>query len=208
MKLVIFGASGKTGREAVRQALDAGHEVTAFVRDPGRLDVSHERLRVAKGDVRDSAAVAASIAGQEAVVSALGPNKPDFDAMTLGAKHILAAMKEHGVRRLVTLTGAGVRDPNDRPKLFDHFITFLLKRISPGALEDAQRHTDLVRASDVDWTVVRVGRLNDGPRTGNVQVGWVGTGPKPFISRADAAAFMLREVAERRHIRQSPMIGS
>ena len=74
-------------------------------------------------------------------------------------------------------------------------------------LEDAQRHTDLVRASDVDWTIVRVGRLNDGPRSGSVKVGWVGAGTKPFISRADVAAFMLEELTARRHLRQAPMIG-
>ncbi len=145
MKVVIFGASGGTGRELVRQALDAGHDVTAFVRDVTRLGVTHERLRVAQGDVRHAAAVSATTAGQDAVLSALGPSKPDFDAMTVGARNILAAMNEHGVRRLVTLTGAGVPDSNARPKLFNHVISFLLKRISPGVLEDATRHVELVR---------------------------------------------------------------
>ncbi|HET7767408.1 MAG TPA: SDR family oxidoreductase [Chloroflexota bacterium] len=208
MKVVVFGASGKTGREIVKQGLQGGHEVTAFVRDPAKLDITHERLRAAKGDVRDAAAVAEAVAGQDVVLSALGPAKPDFNTMTLGMKNVLAGMKQHGVRRLVTLTGAGVPDPNDRPGPFNHFIVFLLKRLSPGVLEDSLGGVERVRASDVDWTVVRVGRLNDGPQTGNVQVGWVGTGPKPFISRADVAAFMLREAAERRHVRQSPMIGS
>ena len=207
MKLVVFGASGKTGRELVTQALEAGHEVTAFVRDPSKLDLSHERLRIVKGDVGDEAVVSLAVRGQDAVLSALGPSKPAFNSMTLAARHILPAMKKHGVRRLVTLTGAGVPDPNDRPKLFNHFITFLLKRISPGVLEDAVRHVKQVRASDTEWTIVRVGRLNDGPKTGSVQTGWVGTGPKPFISRADTAAFMLRELTERKHVRQSPMIG-
>lgn len=207
MKLVIFGASGATGRQLVEQALAAGHEVTAFVRDTTKLDIRHERLRTVKGDVADAGAVAQAVVGQDAVLSALGPAKPDFNAMTLGARHILDAMRQHGVRRLVTLTGAGVPDPNDRPKLFNHVITFLLKRISPGVLEDAKRHVEQVRASDVDWTIVRVGRLNDGPKSGNVQVGWVGTGPKPFISRADVAAFMLRELEERKHLRLAPMIG-
>ena len=208
MKIAVFGASGGTGRELVQQALAAGHTVTAFVRDPGNLEIAHDQLRVVKGDVSDATAVAQAVAGQDAVLSALGPSKPDFNAMTAGARNILAAMQRHGVKRLLTLTGAGVPDPNDRPKLFNHVITFLLKRISPGVLEDALRHVAQVRASDTDWTIVRVGRLNDGPRTGNVRVGWVGTGPKPFISRADAASFMLQELEARGHVRQAPMIGS
>ena len=79
MKVVIFGASGRTGRLLVEQALAAGHEVTAFVRDPARLPIRHERLRVAQGDVNDAPAVDAAVAGQHAVLSALAPAKPGFD---------------------------------------------------------------------------------------------------------------------------------
>jgi uncharacterized protein YbjT (DUF2867 family) len=96
--VVVFGASGRTGRLLVEQALAAGHAVTAFVRDPARLPVTHARLRVVRGDVRDPQRVAEAVAGQDAVLSALGPNKPEFDAMALGARHILAAMGRHGVR--------------------------------------------------------------------------------------------------------------
>ena len=149
MKLAIFGASSATGKQLVNQGLAAGHEVTAFVRDPARLGVTHERLRPVKGNVSDHGAVSQAVAGQDAVLSALGPAKPDFTSMTVGARHILAAMQESGVQRLVTLTGAGVPDPNDRPKLLNHFITLLLKRISPGVLEDALGHVTQVRASDV-----------------------------------------------------------
>jgi putative NADH-flavin reductase len=208
VKVIVFGASGKTGRELVKQALEGKHEVTAFVRDPSKLNVSHERLRVAQGDARDATAVVQAVAGQDGVVSALGPSKPDFNTMTLGMKNVLAGMREHGVRRLVTLTGAGVPDPNDRPGPFNHFIVFLLKRLSPGVLEDSLGGIEQVRASDLDWTIVRVGRLTDGPKTGSVKVGWVGAGPKPTIARADAAGFMLEELEARRHIRQAPFIGT
>lgn len=208
MRVVIFGASGQTGRILVDQALAAGHAVTAFVRDSARLPVAHPRLRVVQGDVRDGAAVAGAIAGQDAVLSALGPNRPDFDAMTRGVRHILAAMEQHAVRRLVTLTGAAVPDPNDRPRLLDRVVRFALKRLNPEVLADALRHADQVRASDRDWTIVRVGRLTAGAGTGDVRVGWVGVGTRPFISRADAAAFMLKELQERAHLRQAPMISN
>jgi putative NADH-flavin reductase len=206
VKVVVFGASGQTGRLLVEQALAAGHEVTAFVRDPAKLSLQHERLRVVQGDVQDAGAVAGAVAGQDAVLSALGPAKPAFNSMTLGARHILAGMREHGVRRLVTITGAGVPDPHDRPGPLNQAISFLLKRINPEVLADAQRHVDQVRASDVDWTIVRVGRLTDGPKTGAVRVGWVGVNTKPFVSRADAAAFMLAQLTDPAHLRQAPMI--
>jgi putative NADH-flavin reductase len=76
----------------VKQALEAGHEVTAYVRDPAKLGVTHQRLRVTRGDVRDAAAVAQAVAGQDAVLSALGPSKPDFNTLTEGARHILGGL--------------------------------------------------------------------------------------------------------------------
>lgn len=208
MKVAVFGASGRTGRQLVEQALAQGHEVTAFVRDPVKLDLQHERLRVLQGDVHNPEKVAEAVRGQDAVLSALAPQKPSFDAMTTGARTIIAAMEQHGVRRLITLTGAGVPDPNDRPGLINHVISFLLKRISPQVLADAQAHVDQVRSSDLDWTIVRVPVLNNGPRTGNYKVGYIGQGAGVRISRADAADFMLRQLSDNRWLRQAPVIGA
>ncbi len=208
MRVAIFGASGRTGRHVVEQALAAGHEVTAFVRDPARLPTRHERLRLVAGDIGDAAKVAEAVVGQDAVISALGTNRPAFNAMTSGARHIVGAMERHGVRRLVTLTGAGVPDSHDRPTPINRFISLLLQRISPDVLADAQRHADQIRASDLDWTIVRVGRLTDGSRTGNVRVGWVGVNTRPFIGRPDTAAFMLRQLSDGTHLRQAPMISN
>jgi hypothetical protein len=128
--------------------------------------------------------------------------------MTLGVRNILAAMGRHGVRRLVTLTGAGVADPHDRPRLLDRAVRLALRRINPEVLADAERHVAQVRASDTDWTVVRVGALNDRPPKGGVRVGWVGVDTGPFVSRADAAAFMLAQLGDPAHVRQAPMISN
>lgn len=120
---MVFGASGRTGRHLVRQALEEGHEVTAFVRDPARLGLDHARLRVVAGDVMDAARVEEAVADSEAVLSALGHTRTSAkDIQTVGTKNIVAAMHRHGVRRIVSLTGAGVRDPKDQPKLFDKAI--------------------------------------------------------------------------------------
>ncbi len=90
----------------------------------------------------------------------------------------------------------------------NRFISLLLQRISPDVLADAQRHADQIRASDLDWTIVRVGRLTDGSRTGSVRVGWVGVNTRPFIARPDAAAFMLRQLSDGTHLREAPMISN
>ena len=109
MKLTIFGATGRTGRLLVEQALAAGHDVTAFVRDASAVKWDEPNLRVLEGELEDTARIAEAVAGAEAVISVLGPsqNKPDY-AISRGTGRIIAAMKEHGVRRLIVSAGAGV----------------------------------------------------------------------------------------------------
>ena len=102
MKIAVFGASRGVGLEVVKQALDACHTVTAFVRSPEKFTITHANLILYKGDSMDSAAVEKAIAGQDAVISALGPARPPIPhMMEISAKNIVAGMKKHGVRRLV-----------------------------------------------------------------------------------------------------------
>jgi putative NADH-flavin reductase len=207
MKLAIFGATGRTGVPLVEQALQAGHEVKAFVRSPEKMTIKHDRLEMVQGDVLDAASVERAIEGVDAVLCVIGhtKNSPD-DLQTRAMKNITAAMKKHGVKRLVDLTGAGVRDPEDRPKLFDKLIVTALKLLSPRVLEDGKNHVAVIRDSGLDWTVVRGPMLQDGPRTGSYRVGFVGKDSGSKISRADVADFMLRETVERKYIGKLPMV--
>src|SRR5688572_11660953 len=127
MKIVVFGASGGTGLEVVKQALDAGHLITAFVRTPSKVPIQHPNLTFIQGDVMDAAAVEKAIVGQEAVISVLGPVRPPVPhMMETAAKNIVAAMKKHGIRRIVSMTGAG----KDKPKLMDYLIGALLNLLA------------------------------------------------------------------------------
>ncbi|ADI13626.1 NAD(P)-dependent oxidoreductase [Truepera radiovictrix] len=212
MKLAVFGGTGKTGRPLLEQALAAGHEVRALVRDPGKLPLSlsgHERLELIQGDALDPEAVARTVKGVDAVLSVLGQTKGSPpDLVTRATENILAAMHAHGVRRIVTLTGAGVPDPRDRPKLIDRVFTFLLKRLSGAVLEDGEQHAARLKASGLAWTVVRAPRLTNGPHTGSYRVGFVGKDSGVQVSRADVADFMLQEVASSRFVQQMPVVTS
>lgn len=153
MRLVVFGASGGTGRELVRQALERGHHVRAFVRTPAKLGLEHERLEVVQGDVQDPAAVARAVAGVDAVLSALGPtsNKPDAQ-VTRGTENIISAMERQGVRRLVVTGGAGVGDPQDRPNLMNRLVKAALLLMARNVYEDMLDQLDTadwVRAAPV-----------------------------------------------------------
>src|SRR5215213_3310193 len=106
MKIVVFGASRGVGWNVVEQALEAGHSVTAFVRSPSGFTMKYPNLTVYQGDAMNAAAVEKAIAGQDAVISALGPTRPPVpEMMETAAKNIVTGMKKHGVRRLVSTTG-------------------------------------------------------------------------------------------------------
>jgi putative NADH-flavin reductase len=207
MKLAVFGASGRTGRPLVQQALAEGHEVKALVRDPPKMPVSHERLTVIGGDVLDAAKVEETVADTDAVLSALGHTETSpEDVQTRGTRNIVAAMENHGVRRLVSLTGAGVGGPKDEPKFVDKAITFLLERLQPAVLGDAIGHAQVIKGSDLEWVIVRGPRLTEGPKKGEYRVGAIGKNSGTQISRADLADFMLRQTTDDAHLRQMPVV--
>lgn len=207
MNIVVVGASRGVGLKVVEQALAAGHTVTAFVRSPEKFEVRHANLVVFKGDAMDAAAVEKAIAGQEAVISALGPTRPAVpQMMETSAKNIVAGMKKHGVRRLVSTTGAGVRQPEDKPKLIDHFIGFLLNLLAKDVVIDSAANVKVIQASDLDWTVVRYPRLTNGERKGNYRVGFVGKESGTQLSRADGADFILKELTEQKWLKKLPLV--
>lgn len=207
MKVVVFGASGGTGRHIVDQALEAGYEVTAFVRSPEKLGIEHGNLTVFQGDVMDAESVERAIADQDAVLSALGPTRPPVsDMMVNAATNIVAAMDKHGVRRIVSTTGGGVRDPQDQPKFFDHIMKGLLTLMAGSVLRDSEANVNVIRASDLDWTIVRFPRLEDGEHTGVYRVGYVGKDSGSKLSRADGADFVLKELVNGEYIHKMPMV--
>jgi putative NADH-flavin reductase len=209
MKIVVFGASRGAGLEVVKQALKAGHQVTAFVRSPEKFDVKHEGLTIFKGDSMDADAVEKAIAGKDAVVSALGPTRPPVPhMMETSAKNIVVGMNKHSVTRLVSTTGAGVRQPEDQPKFIDHFISFLLNLLAKDVVLDSAANVKVIQSSDFDWTVVRFPRLMDGEHTGKYRVGYVGKDSSSQISRADGADFVLKELVEKNWVRKLPVVSS
>ena len=207
MKVLIIGATGGTGRQLVEQALTAGHDVTALVRDPEKIRARHERLRVVHGDILDFNSLDWAVAGQEAVLSSLGTKSVFKRAIVFseGASNLLRAMTKHGVRRLICITGIGAGDSRGHGGFFyDKIILpIVLKRI----YQDKDKQEELIRKSDRDWTIVRPGFLTNGPPKGNYRVLTDLTGVTVGrISRADVAAFMLAQLNSDRYLRQIPLL--
>jgi putative NADH-flavin reductase len=208
MKLAIFGGTGRTGQHLIDHALKDGHEVVVLARTPSKVSTTSDRLRVVQGDILDAASVEQAIQGADAVLSVLGPsnNKPEF-TISKGMDNILSAMGKHGVKRLIISAGAGVRDPQDQPKLIDKVAGFALNIISKNVVADMKQVVDKVRQSDRDWTIVRVPMLTDEPAQGSLKVGYVGD-ISPRLSREDMAVFMLKQVKDETYIRKAPAISN
>lgn len=207
MNIVVFGASGGLGLMVVEQALEVGHVVTAFVRMPSKIAIQHPNLTLLQGDVMDAHAVEKAILEQDAVISVLGPAHPPVSGMMeTAARNIIAGMQKHGIRRLISTTGAGVRDPQDQPKFIDHVMKALLTLLAADVLRDSAANVNVIQASELDWTIVRFPRLMDGARTGKYRVGYVGRDSGSQLSRADGADFVLNELTARQWIRKSPIV--
>jgi len=207
MKLAIFGATGRTGMPLVQQALNGGYEVVVLVRNPSKMSLRNDRLTVIQGDAMSSPDVEQAVKGTDAVISVLGRRKDSpKDMQTIAMRAIVTAMQKYGIKRLVSLTGAGVAAPQDKPKLFNYLIKIALKLLSGEVLKDAQQHVEVIKKSQLDWVIVRGPMLNDGPHTGKYRVGWVGVNTGVRISRADVADFLLKQVTDNTYLHQLPMI--
>jgi putative NADH-flavin reductase len=207
MNLAVLGATGRTGRPLVEQALDAGHDVTAFVRDPADLDVDHDRLAVVEGDAYTGDGVREAVAGADAVASVLGQTSsgPD-DLLAVAGRNVMDAMAAEAVSRYVTLVGAGVRTEGESVSLTGKVMGGLLKLLDREVLEDAEAHVREVRSRDLDWTVVRAPRLTEGPHTGDYRTGDLKLGFEG-ITRADVADFVLALAESDRYVHELPKIG-
>ena len=208
MRIAVFGGTGKTGHLLVAQALDEGHTVVAYARDPARLPITHERLQIVRGELTDAAAIGRTVAGADAVISLLGQGAPaDGTPIARGTRNILAAMMIHGVRRIVAVTAASVTTTRDAPRPLTRLLVALERRFLRPAYDDTIATARAITESGLAWTIVRPPLLSDGPRTGRIEVGRLGDGiTGTRLSRANAADFLLDLVDSDALVGQAPVV--
>ncbi len=207
MKIVLFGATGRTGRLLAERAVTAGHQVIAYARDPARMKVAHERLRVLRGDVLDPASVHRAIAGTDAVLSALGPTaRRPAPVLSQGVRHILDGMEMHRVRRIVVLSAAGAL--RERAGFLAGSVGLRFFRlVLPGVYTEHRAMLEELRRRDLDWIAVRAVLLTNGPHTGRYRVVPDGIPRWGFrISRSDVAEFMVQQLTNDEFVRKVPAI--
>ena len=197
MRLFLLGATGGTGRLLLDQALDRGHDVTAFVRSPDKITQKNPRLTVRAGDPRSADALAAELPGHDAVLSALGPPARGRTTV-LGdtAKSLVDAMKQKSLRRVLVVSSALLFP--DVP-LFGRFLRrFILQHV----VADSREMERVIAESGLDWTIARPPRLLDGPGEGKYRAADDALPGSSVIDRADVARFLLDAVEREEHVRK------
>jgi len=204
MKIVVFGASGKTGILLVYQALHQGHVVTAFARQPSKVTIQHKNLRILRGDVLDYETVKPAVDGQDAVLCALGVEKNVPNTiLSDGTRNILKAMEQCGVHRFICMSSAGILG-NDGGFWFGKIIVPLfLKHV----FEDKKRQLQVIRESNADWVIVRPVGLTDAPKTFSYKVN-LDLPTSKSIPRANVADFMLTLLNNKTYDRKMPALSS
>lgn len=208
MKIIIFGSTGGTGSQLVKQGLPQGHYITAFARNPEKLLSKHPNLQIVKGDVLDVASVQHAMKGHDAVLSCIGsPANKIGIVRSKGTKNIILAMEKSGIKRFICQTSLGYGDSRKvlerTPFYFRYLIVpFILKK----GFADHALQEEYIKQSLLDWVIVRPGNLTDGDRTGVYQHGFsvADTTIKVKISRADVADFMLKQLTNDTYLKKTP----
>lgn len=210
MKVALFGATGKTGRLLIDEAMKRGADVTVFARSGSAF---HDPdVRVIRGSLTDVTLLREAVRGSDAVLSALGPTAlrhPSGWPITKATEAIISAMKQENVTRLIAISTGTAVDPEDG---FDSKIripALLIKLAMPSAYRDIIGLASSIRASGLDWTMVRVAFLKDGPAAQRLNVGVYGhTRHSMTVPREDVAKFMFDQIQSRDFIRKAPGVSS
>jgi putative NADH-flavin reductase len=213
VNVTVFGATGAIGHLVVGDLLTAGHTVTAYVRNPGKVPPAWlDEVRVVVGEITDPAAIDTAVAGADAVISALGPNldrKATGLPLVEGTRLIIEAMKRHGVRRFVGNGTPSIIDIRDQPTLQQKLVGFMGRTMLPRAYQELLQMSGLIMDSGLDWTIVRFSAPKNGPARGVNRYGFFGTDKIGMaVTRADIAAFTASQLTDERFHHAAPAISN
>lgn len=210
MKVTLFGATGKTGKYLIDEALKRGMEVTVFVRSSSSFHRAN--VRVVPGELTNRDALTEAIDGSDAVLSALGPTSPQHPndmPITRATEAIISVMKQEDVSRLIAVSTGTAAAPEDEFDLRVCLPALLIRIAMPSSYQDIIGLANSIRNSQLEWTMVRVAFLSSRPASNRLNVGLYGHCKHSLtVSREDVAKFMLNQVSRREFVHQAPGISS
>jgi putative NADH-flavin reductase len=197
-KLIVFGATGGTGKLVVEQALNAGYVVTVVVRNPAAFDLQHAQLKIFTGDVLVPSTLKAALSGQDIVVSCLGMrNTGPTQLYSQGVRNIIEAMQRENVNRIICLSAAAVIIPPRGSAIMKFVVKYILQRIFKYSYADMLLMEEMLRGTNLNWTVIRPPRLIDGKKKGVYRSSINEPLKHPSkISRADLADYIVNHLSD------------
>ena len=207
MKVVIIGSTGATGLALVQQALDRGHHVVAFARNPAAISITHDRLEVVQGDVLDSHVLQRAVRGADAAISVLGVRMGQTrnTVRSAGTRNIVRVLAAAGVMRFVSVSAVGAGAHLQTLPWIARVLLPLL--VGKWRLEEAGLQEDVIAKSPLDWVILRAPRLVDGQGTGSYRIAEnVKTGFGDKLPRADLAKALLDQLAADQFLRKIPTV--
>jgi putative NADH-flavin reductase len=204
MRIAVIAANGRAGQAFVEAALAAGHEVRGGVRGKSFLK-PHPKFSIIPCDATNKEDLQNLITGQDAVVSLIGHVKGSApDVQTIAMQKVVEVMDKLGVKRLISLTGTGVRFPGDKITLLDRFLNLGVGIVDPARVKDGRNHVEVLRESDLNWTVIRVLKLQHVPSR---PFRLTEHGPtKPYVGREEVAQAILEVLQNDSFIKKAPII--
>lgn len=211
MRITIFGATGKSGQILTRKALEKDYHVIVFARNPDKLKIQHENLTVIKGDLNDKSGINQAISGSDAVISLLGPKGASKGLpISKGMQIIVESMEQLKVKRLIATATPSATDSNDKRDFRFKFAVFMIKSLIKTAYWDIVETSNIIRQSNLDWTIVRLPLLTNKTQKNKIRAGFIGKESINlfFLNRSDLADFLLEQLTDKTFIKKAPAISN
>jgi nucleoside-diphosphate-sugar epimerase len=212
MKIIIFGSTGPSGILTLTAALKKGHHVVAYARNPSKISYQHPNLKIIKGELSDVQSISDAIKGTDAVISLLGPKGKSESHFPLaqGTRNVIAAMKTHGVKRLIATATPSAPDPNDNPQPGFSIAVFMIRTLMRSAYDEIVSIAGTIRNSNLNWTIVRLPMLTDKPQKNKVTADYLGNGKVNlfWLNRNDLADFLIDQLDSDSFVKKAPVLSN
>lgn len=205
--VAVIGATGKAGKYLVKQLLLDGYAVKALIRKPDNYTLAHPSLQIIEGDIQSTSAVEKLLNGCDAVISTLGQAKDEPLISSLAATNITTLMKQYGIKRYIFVCGLNIDVPGDNKSAANVVKSDWMRNNFPDVVADKQKAYNIVAASNVDWTMVRLPFIVQTDEKGKLDVSLEDC-PGENINTSDLADFLIRQIHDSQYIRRSPFVAS
>jgi len=210
MKVLLFGATGFTGKAVLPELLEKGHNVTALVRSKQKVKISHPNLKLIEGNVLDRELMNRAMQGQEAVINCLGKNKgSDKNLLSSFTEKVIKSMNQNKVSRLIALSNVGAGDSyKTQPFVFRRILLPTILKWLQELIEDKNIMEPMIQKSNLNWTILRFPKISEKPSKKRILISHDGRGLSFSISLKDCAKFIVSQLEDNSLYFQSPSISN